>query len=369
MSTATAEPTTDEPEYDSNLYIRPIGDMTIDGLLEKLESPGERLVVNSDEIEFDLVDEDGAVKQDGVIRLTGHDLTLPADRSAMRAFAGWAEVPEAFLLRIPVSLRQTILNTLVPKQGQAHVLVGKHDTGVEGQDPIDVLREVQNPESKLVDPRRLIEVASRVIDPAANVVDFWSDAVDFRLDVIAPQGFDRGIGGDRQVGDLTRGGIRMGQDRKHALAPWVQPFVMRLACTNGMEMRDDDLKIDARGATLEDVMGEFAEMCEMAFSQVERRIEHFYDLRDTKLDKPERAVLRMAQEQGLPERTIMQLLERVPAVMPGEEANLFDVVNLITNHANAPGTKDGVVRKLQVAGGAIVTEHASRCGTCLSKLN
>src|SRR5690606_39919886 len=66
----------------------------------------------------------------------------------------------------------------------------RDDTGIE------IIRE---PGIKYIDPRRLVEIASRVIDTNAQVVEFWNTPDEFRLDVITPENFDRGIGGDFKV--------------------------------------------------------------------------------------------------------------------------------------------------------------------------
>lgn len=169
------------------------------------------------------------------------------------------------------------------------------------------------------------------------------------------------------MGDLTRGGIRVGMDSKHNLAPWVQPYQYRLACTNGMETMDAGLRVDARGSSVEEVLAEFEAAADRAFRRVEDEIAAFYEMRNQRVANPERTLIRMAQERGLPDRTVVTLAERVPSMI-GEDgsASMFDLVNLLTNQANDPRIRNraGARRTLEQVGGSFVTEHKERCSHC-----
>lgn len=289
---------------------------------------------------------------------------VPATPDTINALGKWLTVPAKFLGRLNADLQQHLLMGLL-RQTPGNMLIRWNDSGIV---------EVRDPGTRVIDPRWLIEAAARTITPEAPVVDFWSVPDDFRLDTIVPEGSDFGWGGDRPtgkraVGDITGGGIRIGQDRKHNLAPWVSPYLYRLACTNGYEMLDPGLKVDARGQTIEQVMSEFEAACQRAFGRVESDIRSFYDMRNQKVDNPERTVLRIAREQGLPERTALALVERVPAIVEGD-ASMFDVVNMVTNLANDPSIahRSGVRRNLEITGGEIISEHVERCGHCHSRL-
>lgn len=295
---------------------------------------------------------------DKVIAL-GDVATVPATLEGLKALGEWVEVPGKFLERIDPDLQQHILMTLFGR-GAGVARVFWTDEG---------LTEVHNPNAKFIEPFQLVNVAANVIDPTALVLEHRSTKDEFRLDVIAPEGFDRGIGGDPQVGDITRGGIRIGHDRKHNLAPWVRELTYRLICTNGMEIEDKTLTLDARGQSVEEVLAELEHMAERAFSRVERTIASFYELREQPVVNPEREILRLSEEAGFPDRTTVALAERVPAL--GETVTMFDLVNLITNQANDPSlrNKHGARRKLECAGGKIVSEHVERCSHCRARLS
>ncbi len=344
------------------MFLREAPTQTLTTVLDKLDSveSAESAVCLNTQVELVLTDDEPVVR-------FGDQTTfeVPATAETISALGKWLTVPHKFLHRLGGDLQQHLLTGLL-RAAPGTMLIRWNDHGIV---------EVRDPSTRVIDPRFLIETATSVIAPNAPVVDFWSTADDFRLDTIVPEGFDHGWGGDlptaTSVGDITGGGIRIGQDRKHNLAPWVSPYLYRLACTNGYEMEDPGLKVDARGSTIEQVMSEFHDACERAFSRVEADIAAFYDMRNQPVDNAERHLVRIAEEQGLPERTIVELVRRAPAMIEGDQATMFDVVNVITNQANDPGIvhRAGVRRNLEIAGGEIVTEHVDRCGHCHSRLS
>lgn len=342
------------------MFLREAPSKTLADVREDLNKQGhpEAVAIQNNEIVVDLV-------KANIISLPrgkGKNIEVPATAEGVSALGDWLEIPSKFLGRLDADVQQHLLATLLERTpGSALAMVTK-----------EALIEVRNPSDKYVEPRRLVDIAANVIDPAASVIDHWLDAKDFRLDVIAPESFDRGIGGDLKVGDLTRGGVRIGQDRKHNLAPWVQPYLYRLACTNGMETVDEGLKVDARGSSVDEVLAEFEAMADRAFRQVEDRIRALYDLRSQRIEHPERTMIRLAGERGLPDRTVRALTERIPSVVADDgSATMFDLVGLITNQANDPTIRRraGARRTLEIAGGGVVVDHADRCKTCQSKLN
>ena len=223
--------------------------------------------------------------------------------------------------------------------------------------------------------------------PVQRLVD---TSAEFAFDVHVPFDYSRGVGGDpsaesalsedllryswasnagitadSKVGDITAAGCRFGFNRKANLAPWVQPWSMKLACTNGMETTMPGLKMDARGLGVEEVMAELEAMAQQAFAAAEANISHFYDLRNVPVDNPERSLRAIARERGIPDRSLIRMLDLAPSDMLPETPTQFDLVNLITNLANHTAIRnDGGRLLLERAGGAVVTEHAARCPHC-----
>jgi hypothetical protein len=297
---------------------------------------------------------------DGLVRFGNRE--LPASMDALTALGSWLDVPTPFLKRIDSELRETVLNTLL-RRSPATVAIAYTDNGIT---------DVRDPGQRVIPVARLIDVASRAISPEAMVTQAVIEQDLFLLDVIVPEDFDRGVGGDSKVNDILLGGITIEQNRKQNLAPQVAPYMYRLACTNGMVTRQDVDKIDARGSSVEEVLAELETLAQRVFSRVEAEMEAFYDLRSQRVDNPERTLLRMAEERGIPTRTAHRLLERVPAMDDDNEGevSMFDLVNLVTNQANDPSIagRSSVRRALETAGGAIVTDHQERCGHCQQSL-
>lgn len=322
---------------------------------------GESLLTATSDIQVNLDDAEPTV------RLVGRDIEVPASTDAVLMLGGWLDIPAPFLRRVDLDIKQHLLSTLLSRSpGEVVVVVGENG-----------IVELRDPNAKFFDHRAMVDCVAKVIDSEAPVLAWWRNSADFRLDVVVPDGFDRGIGGDpkqtlkdehRSVkGDVTKAGIRVGHDVKHNLAPWVQPFLYRLWCTNGAEVREDGLKIDARGSTLEAIMVEFEAVADRAFKIAERGIAPFYDLRNQPVTNPERVLMRIGSEHHIPPRSLGNLISAAPSLP--DDATMFDLVNLVTNEANNPSLhREGGRRLLQRVGGEIVGDHAARCSHCQAKL-
>lgn len=285
---------------------------------------------------------------------------VPATSEGLKPLANFLDIPEKFLLRLPADERQFILERQLRRAG-ADLALSYGDVGI-----IEVLK----PGQRRIPAVAFAEIAGRVVSEDAPVIQWLNTGDDLRLDVVVRDGANQGIGGDPQVDDITKGGIRIGQDRKHNLAPFAQPFLYRLFCTNGMETRDEGLKFSIQGKTVEDVLIELEAAAQRAFGQVDEKIAAYYDLRNQRVENPERTLLTLGEEQGLPNRTVAALARRIPAEVEGDEVTMFDLVNIITNAANDPaiGSRTAVRRQLETVGGNLTNEHALRCTHCQHKL-
>jgi len=336
------------------MYLREAPAQTLSDLMDTVESsPVSTLTLSPGEVHVNVPER--------TIDLGGREFRL--GKTGLESLAATLDIPAPFLVRQEPEFQQTILE---------HLLSRKTTPDAYAVSETEGLVEVRNPNTQVIAPARLIGATIRVIDGQAPVRDFWSDSSEFRLDVFAPEGFDRGIGGDVRVGDISAAGIRINQNRKHNLAPTVQPFSYRFFCTNGMSTRHDGLKIDARGQTVDEVLAEFESMADLAFRRAEAEIASLYEMRSEIVENPERTLLRMATEAGLPDRTVTRLLERLPASEDrahDDRWSMFDLVNLMTNQANDPTQRRAGHRlALESAAGGTVANHADRCGHCQSRL-
>jgi hypothetical protein len=341
------------------MFLRNAPDRTLATVLDSLEStPGTNIAAVGTNVSVAL-----AVGGERTVRV--NNIEVPFTESGLEALSGHLQVPKSFLQRSPSELQEHIFNFLLQRD---------HDESIYRVSE-DGLLEVRSLTQKVVDPRAVIEIMQKTIDTDAPVIDFWATPESFRLDTIVPEGFDRGIGGDRpkgrQVGDLTRGGVRVLQNRKQNHAPELSEFYYRLMCTNGMEVQVEGDKIDARGQTVEEVLMEIELTAQRIMGRLEERIARFYNLREETVRTPEQAIYRMADERGISDRVATEIARVVPSITQDDgTATMFDLLNLVTNFANEPSIarRDGSRLLLERAAGAVVHEHAERCAHCQSKL-
>lgn len=337
------------------LYLRDLPDFTLEDLANELHTTDRSWGGVPHEI--DVIREGNQLT---ALNIGGNH--LPVTQDGLELLAGFFGAPRSFFTKkLDAETQQLVLR---------HLLA--HDTtqlSIRYGD--DGLHEIHRAGQTRIEPRQIADVAIKVLTPQAQVAQWHVDPDGLQIDVIVPEGYDRGIGGDPQVDDITRGGLRFRQDRKNNLAPGVNSFLYRLICTNGMVVPETGLSLDARGSTVDSLLAELEMAAEHAFSQVEQQMEHFYALRNNPIDGDVTGALRqMAQERGLPDRTIMSLLRRVPdqlsAEALGHPPTVFDAVNLITNTANDPAYRQrrGTREQLEIAGGSMVREVVSRCTNC-----
>lgn len=315
--------------------------------------------------ETDLTDEnaDEGAQRVGTIVLGKHE--MPATASGIQALANYYDVPYKFLERVPDDEKQFILDHRIQRSADTPLVIKwSAETGIT---------EAYRATIQRIDPEQYADKLLEYFPGESPVVEWWNNADEFRLDLIVPEDYDKGIGGDRKVGDLTHGGVRIGQNRKQNLAPWVQPYMFRLACTNGMEVPDTGLRVDSRGMFVEDILNMLGAEARRAFDRVEGDIKHFYDLRSVKVGDDRTGIMRrMAQEAGIPDRTIGHLEDTLAdALLAEDEVSMFHLANHITNRANDPLIRHqyNARRTLERAGGQMISDHAARCAACHSRLN
>lgn len=316
------------------------------------------------------------------------DVQIPATTKGIQAFGDFFGIPSPFFKRIGKDIGLDLQGVLLDKMSLAY----KGSSITVKHSEADV-RGVFEPDHEPIDPIRLVTVAENVLGTTEGVVQrLVNESGEFSFDVHVPFDYGRGVGGDgtqvdlpdalqgvswvparggttsNQIGDVTAGGLRFGVDLKRGLAPWVQPWMMRLVCTNGMSANDPGLKVDARGQSVEEVLAEIEAQAQRAFSRVEAQIEHFYRLRQQKVANPERALRAIAREHGIPDRSMVHLMDQAAGSGLPDDVSMFDLVNLVTNLANSPMIKnDGGRLLLENAGGAIISEESTRCAHCLQK--
>lgn len=335
---------------------RELPEVTLDNILDFVQQPGESVTASTLDVNLHLTGTDPRVSvRHGEERRV---VELPSNNSLVY-FGDLLNVPTAFLKRIPHELAEDILNRLLhQKDGQ---VVISYDNDMQQ------LTGVHEATRQTVSLDSLVGIVRDVVGPEGIILDWWSEPTEFRLDVVSP--FDgAAVGGDRSVGDLTHGGLRVVQDVKRNLAPSVSKLMYRLVCTNGMEVADATAKVDARGTSIDELLDDLEIVARRLYAEVETDINHFYDLRNRTVANPEQALLRVARENGLSERVTLNLLEVAPELLPEGDVTEFDVANAFTNFALSPHMAQGTRRRLERIGGVLVDEHVARCNHCSARL-
>lgn len=352
------------------MFTREAPGTTLSGIEEILteRAEGDVLRVTPTDLNFHFAATDPmiSIKTDTGRKKT-HD--LPISDNSVATIGDYLGVPGAFMKRLLKNASGTTVDAMLhdllvnTQNSDLAVTLNKGGTSI-----VDVAEFGKHRKIKPLDVIRAVTPVFEGIDPeVARLVDENSQ---FAVDFYAPFTGDKGIGGDRQIDDLSAAGFRLDVNLKQGLVPSVQPFSYRLWCTNGCSTRNDAFKIEGRGQTVDEVLAELEGMARLAFAQAEKDIEHFYDLRNQKVDNVERAIMALARERNIPARSTTAILELVPGSDMPDEPTMFDVVNLVTNFANSPAVRnDGGRLLLENAGGSVISDHAARCGHCHSRLN
>lgn len=337
----------------------------LDTLVKEREDTVEAVRVAPHEIEFHLSATDPTIK-------VGDRETL-ASETSMKAFGDLLQIPSAFMKRAESKVQAATMDSFLNEMLR-NTLLKDARVALHG----DYVQDIREWGRESITPAHLTKAALNVLDPASEVTRLVDEPGFFGFDVRVPETSESGVIADGEVydsregarvNDVTAGGIRMGLNIKQGLAPTVEEYLFRLACTNGMTMEDAGLKVDARGQTIEEVMLELENMAQIAFGRVEKTIQNFYDLRSQRVDNVERAIRAISREQGIPTRSTMALMDLAAGEDMPDDPTMFDVVNLVTNFANSPSiTRDGGRLILEGAGGAVVTDHAARCSHCQQKV-
>jgi hypothetical protein len=331
---------------------RTLSEITLEEIASEITPPDNKLRCTTDDVTVRFGGEVPSVR----VRVGPEDqVTLPA-LGARSAFSQFLNIPQAFLERVPDAMAEYIVNGLLGElHGEIKIRHGDH--GIH-----DIMEARLDP----IEPLSVVEIAEAVVGAEAQVIEWWHTLTDFRLDVVSPEtGL---VGGDPKVGDISHGGLRYTQDLRKHMMPQVQKLIYRLVCTNGLEIADATAKMDGRGSSHSEFLDSFEITSRRLYSEVEADIDHFYQLRRQPLGDASQAVLRVSEEQRLPERVATHLVRLVPDMIPDDNPTQFDLVNLFTNAALEPGVPAGTRRRLESIGGQIVIEQSARCTKCAAKV-
>ena len=297
------------------------------------------------------------------IRLTtGEDFHL--DEQAERSLAQYLGVSKAYLAKCPPDLKAHNLNFWLRRRENAAAVievVGDHWV------------TVHKPGLLILPLARVADIVTATMDPGYEVVQLLRNDTKFHVDIItdhhvevAPDDrIEDRRRGQRTVGDITHGGVRILANPSEVEAPRVLTYLHRLWCTNGSTSPEDEGTIRLKGNTVEDILVEMEGACRRVMGDLDAKLESYAALARTHPPgSPTRFAYQIGREYGLPQRLMDRVMERV-SVLP-EDATLYDVQQVFTELANGSVNYRLMTRLQQLSGDlAFDTEHVThRCGTC-----
>lgn len=280
--------------------------------------------------------------------------------ASVAALATYVDFPKGFFDRLDPDLKASWMNELLHrKRGLGVVRVGKRSG----------LISVLSPNQVPIEAHHIITVASKILGPDATVIELENTPTSFGLDVVTSN--PRQNLGDKKIGDITKAGVRFGLNQRQNLAPTVNPYYFRLWCTNGASSINEGTKIDARGATVEEVIGELEIKARLAFAAVETEVAAMYELRNDKVASPERTLSRMAREHGLSDRLRLRAIDALPSMVEDmSNVSMFEIINAVTHLANDASVRTrGARLDLETFGASVIAHHIERCTACAARLN
>lgn len=295
------------------------------------------------------------------IRLTEVGVEFPLDDQAERSLANYLGVSRSYIAKCPPDLAAMNFNYWLRRRGNALAVVGVVD---------DHVASIHKPNLTIIPLARVAEVVTNVFSPDDEVVNLIRSNTRFHLDVVVGDCHvevptRNRVEGDRQVGDITRGGVRILSNPTEAKAPVVTRYMHRLICTNGATSPLKEGTIRIKGQTVDDVIAEMEEACRRSMAHLDRDLANYAALADRRPPgSPSRFAWQIGVEYGIPQRVMNRIMERV-SILP-ENASLYDVVQVFTSVANG-NINYRTMMRLQELGGEIAmnTEHAlHRCSQC-----
>lgn len=330
------------------MYLREEPTLTLGELDSKLNSGASGWEGETAALEVDVVSDDPVLK-------IPHVAEIPLGEEGQSLLAGYVGVPQNFFSKVKdPEVRQSLLEWGISSKGTPQEAVIAFFPGVG-------IVSVENPKKLLIRPRDLTGRLLDVFPEDSTVVDYHDDGEFLMLDVLyGGKGNDLYAGGD--VGDITRAGIRVVQNRKAQAKPEISRYLYRLACTNGMERKSEELKITVRGNDRDQVIESFGLFAQAALEGLREWIDEFYALKHRPVQDPALMLRSVAGEYRLSDKLYRRMVG--DAAVEGVETE-FDLVNLITNQANHEDflDKPSQRRKLEAVGGSL--SSAQRwCNSC-----
>lgn len=301
----------------------------------------------------------GSVEANGETLVLG-EKEVELDELAVNAMGEFLGISTAYLRRSPEDLRDININywlkELANKQATFQV-VG------------DTLSAVFPEEAKIIPTQQVVNTLSRVFDPSDEVVGVYQDRIRSHFDFVTDRQINvpgiEGVDSRPVVGDITKAGMRIHIYPIRGEKPFIETYMHRLVCSNGLTIPENDLQVSLSGNTVPEILESLEENANRLLSRGEEHLLRYARTADIPVEgSVEQVISQLGRERGLSDRIVRRAIDMVPT-LPGE-ASAYDVMNIFNQLANE-GVKYPTKIALQGLSGEIAAEanHVlHRCTNC-----
>lgn len=286
------------------------------------------------------------------------------DEQAERSLSQYLGISKAYLAKCPPELKAINLNYWLQRRGNAAAVIEAVDNHWV---------TIHKPGLLILPLARVAEVITETMQPEYEVVQLIRNDTKFHIDIITDHHVevepdnrieDR-TQGQRTVGDITHGGVRIIANPTEVEAPQVLTYLHRLWCTNGSTSPEAEGTIKLKGNTIDDVFREMEIACRQVMGDLDRKLDDYAALARTfPPGSPARFAYQLGREYNLTQRLMDRIMERV-SVLP-EDATLYDIQQIFTELANGSVNYKTMIKLQGLSGDlAFSTEAVThRCHQC-----
>lgn len=333
-------------------------------LLAELKDNVANLNERSIEVDLGNVTLDGESRHIDITDVEGRNERFQFDELLERGFAQYLGISKSYLAKCPPDLKAHNVNHWLQANATKKAIIEAAG---------DRFINVHKPGLLILPLARVADTISNTLDPSFEVVNLIRNDTKFHLDIMTPHSVeiptdnrieDR-TQGERAVGDITHGGIRIISNPTEVEAPQVLTYLHRLWCTNGSTSPEAEGTIQLKGNTIDDIFIEMEAACQRVMGDLDQKLADYAALAERQPPgSPTRFAYQLGREYGLGQRVMDRVIERVN-ILP-EDATLYDIQQIFTQIANGNVNYRTSVRLQHLAGDmAFATDHIThRCGAC-----
>jgi hypothetical protein len=290
---------------------------------------------------------------------------FPFDEQLERSLSRYLGISKSYLAKCPPDLKAYNVNAwLRAKPGAVATIEALGDRFIN----------IHKPGLVILPLREVADVITNAMEPNDEVVNLIRDESRFHIDITTPHHIevpgndeitDR-TQGERAVGDITHGGVRVLSNPTEVKAPSVTTYLHRLWCTNGCTSPEDEGTIRIKGNTVDQVLQEMSDAMSRVRGELDTKLAAYADMATRQAPgSPTRFARQLGTEYGVPARIMTRILDRVE-LLPEESTTVYDIQQVFTQMANGSLPYARMLRLQTLAGDlAFETDHVlHRCGTC-----